>query len=129
MFRKIKVINYFFLTVCLVVAYIWGFFGIFTYSILGASLLIYTALKGKGITKYIKEEYPQLYERKKMINRMTIEGDFAINFFALTKFEVNSFSNKKIVNYILGVRSFLRDIILSFCFIIIIATFKHFIKW
>jgi hypothetical protein len=129
MFRTIQTTNYFFLIISIVVSLIWGFLGVFVYFILGTILLIYAATKGKGITKYIKNEYPEIYKRRKMINRMTLECNFAVNLFALTEFEINSFADKEIINYVNGIRGLIRSIIISFICILFITVCKYYLKW
>lgn len=128
MFKKIKIINYFFLIISIIVSCVLGFFGVAVYYILAVSLAIYIATRRMGVTKYIKREYPELYERRKLINRMTPDGNYAVNLLALTKFEINNLSDKKIVNYIYGVRGFIRSIIISFIFVLLIAVCKYYVE-
>lgn len=128
MFKKIKVINYFFLIICIIISCVFGFFGVAVYYILAVSLAIYISTRGMGVTKYIKREYPELYERRKLISRMTRDGNYAVNLLALKKFEINNLSDEKIVNYIYGVRGFIKIIIISFIFVLFIAICKYLLE-
>ena len=128
MFKKIKIINYFFLIISIIVSCIFGFFGVVVYYILVVSLAIYIATRRMGVTKYIKREYPELYERRKLIGRMTLDGDYAVNLLALTKPEIDNLSDKKIVNYINGARGFIRSIIISFIFVLLVAVCKYYVE-
>lgn len=126
---KIKILNFFFLIIGLSITIIWGFLGVFVYFILASFVIIYGATKAKGISKYIKAEYPEIYEKRKMVNRMTMQGDQAVNLFALTPYELNSFSNKKIVEYIYGFKMLRRTIIASFICILLISACKYYIHY
>ena len=128
MFKVIKIINFFCLAVSIAVLLIFGLSGFFIYFILCGSLITYMAMKRKGITKYIKLENPLLYEKRKMVNKMTMDCEDAINLLALTKSEIDSLSDKSVREYITGVKEFFKLTRISIFLLIIIAAGKYLLK-
>ena len=82
-------------------------------------------MKQKEITKYIKREYPKLYEKRKMNNRMTLDGESAINLLALTESEISSLGDKRIGEYITGIKEVFKLIFYSTLLLIIIAICRY----
>ena len=119
--NKLNLINLLILIFCIIISFIWGYLALFVYFILGTFLLIYAAQKGKGITKYVIKEYPEIYQKRKLVNRMTLEGDFALNIVSLSGLEINTINKKEIVIYLLGIKKFLKTILLSFIIIFILT--------
>ena len=119
--NKLNLINLLILIFCIIISFIWGYLALFVYFILGTFLLLYAAKKGKGITKYVIKEYPEIYQKRKLVNRMTLEGDFALNIVSLSGLEINTINKKEIVIYLLGIKKFLKTILLSFIIIFILT--------
>jgi hypothetical protein len=97
----------------------------FVYGILATLLLIYFSIKTKDITRYIKINYPDIYKKRKSL-RMTMQRDYAVNFFKLTEVEINTFAEKKIAGNIRETKTLLRDTAVAYIVIIIISLSKQY---
>jgi hypothetical protein len=110
-FKRFIYYNIILAVITIIIVFKWWSLAIFPFWFLSFVPLAYCVLKF-NLSRYIKDNYPDLYKRKRSRHRQVLDGTSAINIFKLSKSDIEIIKDEKIRSYIPQLRFYFKLVLI-----------------